>query len=342
MKAMNMIELDGAQGEGGGQILRTALTLSMITGTPFRMERIRARRPKPGLLRQHLTAVQAAAKISGAKVDGAEPGSATLAFEPGPIRGGDYRFAIGTAGSCTLVLQTVLPALWFADGPSSLTVSGGTHNPAAPPADFLIRSWQPLMRAMGVDMDIQLVRHGFYPAGGGEITAAVRPVPALGHLQLARKGEFVAGKAIGVVAGVPTDVAVRELDRVEAQLGKLDRETRLLPSREGPGNVLMVELVYAGITAVFTGFGERGLPAEQVADQVAKAAHLYRDAPAAVDEHLADQLLAPMALAGGGSFSTTGLSSHFQTNREVVMAFLPVAILTREEEGMTWVALSRR
>src|ERR1700759_1132169 len=134
-----MIELDGSQGGGGGQILRTALTLSMITGTPFRIERIRAGRSKPGLLRQHLTAVNAAAQICGAEVSGAEAGSQTLSFVPGKIRGGNYRYAIGTAGSCTLVLQTVLPALWFADAPSTVTVSGGRHNTAGPPAALLLR-----------------------------------------------------------------------------------------------------------------------------------------------------------------------------------------------------------
>lgn len=330
---MEPIELDGAQGEGGGQILRTALSLSMITGRPFRMARIRARRPKPGLLRQHLTAVQAAAKISGAKVDGAEPGSATLAFEPGPIRGGDYRFAIGTAGSCTLVLQTVLPALWFANGPSKLAVSGGTHNPAAPTADFLIHGWQPLMRTMGVDMDIELVRHGFYPAGGGEIRVAVRPTPNLGPLELKARGELTTIRATAVVAGVPTDVARRELDRVEAKMGLVEKKMRVLSSREGPGNVLIVELCHSRTVATFTGFGERGVPAEKVADQVVKDARLCLDSGATVDEHLADQLLLPMALAGTGAFITNTLSSHLQTNREVIEKFLEIEFRTAEVDG---------
>ncbi|MCB1914353.1 MAG: RNA 3'-terminal phosphate cyclase [Rhodocyclaceae bacterium] len=146
---MTITALDGAQGEGGGQILRTALTLAMITGTPMHIERIRAGRAKPGLLCQPLTAVHAAAQICGADVSGVEPGSQELDFKPGKIRGGDYRWAIGTASSCTLVLQTVLPALWFADGPSTARVSGGTHNPAAPPAHFLMAAWLPLMRRMG-------------------------------------------------------------------------------------------------------------------------------------------------------------------------------------------------
>lgn len=330
---MQTIELDGSQGEGGGQILRTALSLSMLTGTPFRIQKIRAKRSKPGLLRQHLTAVNAAAAVCGAEVEGAATGSQTLAFAPGRIRGGDYRFAIGTAGSCTLVLQTVLPALWFADAPATLTVSGGTHNPAAPPADFLIRSWLPLVRAMGVDMDIELLRHGFYPAGGGEVKASVRPIAALHGLALESRGEPQATRAVAVVAGVPGEVARRELDRVAAQLGPVEREIRQLPSREGPGNVLMVELAYAHLTEVFTGFGERGLPAERVADGVARLARQYRDTPGAVGEHLADQLLLPLALAGQGSFTTTTLSSHLTTNIEVIEKFLAVEFACAAGEG---------
>ncbi|MGE5491500.1 MAG: RNA 3'-terminal phosphate cyclase [Actinomycetota bacterium] len=334
---MQTIELDGSRGEGGGQILRTALSLSMITGTPFRIEKIRAGRAKPGLLRQHLTAVKAAAEVCGAEVEGAAPGSQTLSFAPGRIRGGDYRFAIGTAGSCTLVLQTVAPALWFADGPATLTVSGGTHNPAAPPADFLIRSWLPLVRAMGVDMDIELLRHGFYPAGGGEVKASIRPLAggggSLSALSLETRGELQEIRATAVVAGVPGDVALRELDRLAAQLGPVERQLRQLPSREGPGNALMVDLVYPGFAEVFTGFGERGLPAERVADGVAKRVRQFRDGAGAVGEHLADQLLLPLALAGKGSFTTTTLSSHLHTNIEVIEKFLAVEF--RCEEGDT-------
>jgi RNA 3'-terminal phosphate cyclase (ATP) len=334
---MQTIELDGSQGEGGGQILRTALSLSMITGTPFRIEKIRAGRSKPGLLRQHLTAVNAAAAVCGAEVEGAVPGALTLSFAPGAIRGGDYRFAIGTAGSCTLVLQTVAPALWFADGPATLTVSGGTHNPAAPPADFLIRSWLPLVRAMGVDMDIELLRHGFYPAGGGEVKAGIRPLAdpgaGLSPLMLETRGELREIRATAVVAGVPGDVALRELDRLAAQLGPVDRELRQLPSREGPGNVLMVDLAYPHFAEVFTGFGERGLPAERVADGVAKLVRQFRDGTGAVGEHLADQLLLPLALAGKGGFTTTTLSSHLRTNIEVIEKFMPVEFRCEKAAG---------
>lgn len=334
-----LIELDGSQGEGGGQILRSALTLSMITAKPFRMERIRAKRPKPGLQRQHLTAVEAAAAICNAQVSGAQGGSQTLSFIPRPISSGEYRFAIGTAGSCTLVLQTVLPALWFADGESTLAVSGGTHNPAAPPADFLIRAWLPLMHSIGIDTEIDLVRHGFFPAGGGEIAARVRPVSALRSFQLSTRGKLLGAKAIAVVAAVPKDVATRELARVAARLGDIEQEVRVLSPREGPGNVLMVELRYPEVTEVFTAFGARGVRAETVADRAARDALQFRDSAATVGEHLADQIVLPMALAGHGTFSTTRLSPHLQTNIAVIQKFLAVEFRISEAIGIVTVAL---
>lgn len=329
-----MIELDGSQGEGGGQILRSALTLSMITGAPFRIERIRAKRRKPGLLRQHLTAIEAAAAISGARVEGATAGAQSLGFAPNAIRGGDYRFAIGTAGSCTLVLQTVLPALWFADAPATLTVSGGTHNPAAPPADFLIRAWLPLMRRMGAQTEIELLRHGFYPAGGGEIRANVSPSRLL-PLDLAGRGELRSVHADAIVAAVPGGVAKRELDVVARAFSGVDTQIRELPQREGPGNVLLLEFVHEQVSELLTGFGERGVPAETVAGRVVKEARAWLASGAAVGEHLADQLVLPFALAGGGSFTTNVQSSHLTTNLDVIARFLPVRAQV-EPVGCGW------
>lgn len=336
---MTWIELDGSQGEGGGQILRTALTLSMVTGKPFRIGNIRAKRAKPGLLRQHLTAVLAAAEICGAEVDGAAPGSQTLLFKPGKIKGGDYRYAIGTAGSCTLVLQTLLPALWFAGAPSTVTVSGGTHNPAAPPADFLIQAWLPLVRRMGVDMDIELLRHGFYPAGGGEVRARIAPDNVLQPLDLCERGALLSAKAVAVIAGLPADIAKRELERVAQRLSGIETEMRLLSSREGPGNALMVTLNYQHCREVFTGFGEKGVPAESVADRVAKEARRYRDSAAAVGEHLADQLILPLALAGQGRLTTIEASSHLRTNLEVIGRFLPVTVKQKHADAVYWLEI---
>jgi RNA 3'-terminal phosphate cyclase (ATP) len=343
---MKVIELDGSSGEGGGQILRTALALSMITGTAFRIERIRARRAKPGLLRQHLTAVNASARICGAELDGTGLGSQRLEFAPGKIRGGDYQFAIGSAGSCTLVMQTVLPALWFADGPSTVSISGGTHNPAAPPADFLMRTWLPLMRRMGVDMDLELIRHGFYPAGGGELRAGVRPISALRPLSLQRRGELRASRATAIVAGVPRDVAMRELatlvECLRAELGEIEHDIRGLSSREGPGNALLLELVYGDASELFMSLGEKGLPAEAVATRLVREVRRYLQSGAPVGEYLADQLLLPLALAGAGSFRTAVLSSHLQTNLDVIERFLPVRIHPAEIEEVFQIDVSAR
>ena len=323
-KIKEQIILDGAQGEGGGQILRSALTLSVITGTPFRIENIRAGRAKSGLLRQHLTAVNAAAEISGAQVEGAQLGSGTLSFQPGRIRGGDYRFNIGSAGSCTLVLQTVLPALWFADAPSRVEISGGTHNQSASPADFLIRAWTPLLAGMGVSQRIELLRHGFYPAGGGRLLAEVQPSGQLLPLHVNERGVLRELRAEALCAAVPLDVARRELQLLRQHLPQISGCYREIPAREGPGNVMLVEVESDGLTELFCAFGERGLPAEAVAEKVLTQVQAYLDSGAAVGEYLTDQLLLPLALAGGGSFEAQLLSSHSMTNIAVIERFLPV------------------
>src|SRR6185503_15943515 len=190
-----MITIDGSQGEGGGQILRTSLTLSLVTGQPFRLENIRAGRQKPGLLRQHLTAVEAARTVGTAEVNGATPGSRTLEFRPGTVTPGNYRFAVGTAGSATLVLQTILPPLLTASGVSTLTLEGGTHNPYAPPFDFLARCFVPLIQRMGPRIDLEMGRPGFYPAGGGKFQARIEPVKRLARFDLMTRGEILQQRA---------------------------------------------------------------------------------------------------------------------------------------------------
>jgi RNA 3'-terminal phosphate cyclase (ATP) len=321
-----MIELDGAAGEGGGQILRTALSLSMITGQPFRIINIRAGRARPGLLRQHLVAVQAAARICDADVADLAVGAQTLMFVPGAIRAGDYAFAIGTAGSSTLVLQTVLPALLFADQPSRVAVRGGTHNAMAPPAHFLQRAYGPILAAMGANVDFRLQRFGFYPAGGGELVAEVRPCAGLRPLDLPERGARRHGYAESFVAGVAEEVARRELDCIGNGMGWSEAQllAHRLPDEVGPGNVLLLTLEHEHVTEVFTGFGEKTVRAETVAKQTLDRARRYIASGAAVSEYLADQLMLPMALAGAGSFTTDVLSSHARTNAAVIARFLPV------------------
>ncbi len=326
------ITIDGAQGEGGGQILRTALGLSLVTGRAVRFERIRARRSKPGLLRQHLTAVQAAAAIGSARIAGAELGSQSLLFEPGAIHGGEYHLAVGTAGSTTLVLQTVLPALALAPEPSVLTLDGGTHNPFAPPFDFLAKSFLPLLARMGPQVEVHLERHGFFPAGGGRLSIRVTPCAALQPIAIEERGE-VQVSARALVACLSETIAKRELSIVRERLGLERAQCRVetIDCPVGPGNVVMVTFSGAQVTEVVTGFGEKGVSAEQVANRCAEEALRYRDANVPIGEHLADQLLVPMALAGGGRFRTLSPSSHALTNADVIRRFLNVDVQFEDE-----------
>ncbi len=333
-----IIALDGAQGEGGGQILRSALSLSMITGQPFEMSGIRAGRAKPGLLRQHLTAVRAATEICGAQVNGDELGSQQLRFTPGPIRGGEYRFAIGSAGSCMLVLQTVLPALWFADGSSRVEVHGGTHNQAAPSADFICRVWEPLLARMGISQRTTLIKHGFYPAGGGAAATVVEPATSLRGLTLISRGETLRTTAEALLAAVPYHVGEREVATLEAHFPQAEKNVVALeahfPQAEknvvalaggcGPGNALSLMIQSEQLTELVAAFGVKGTSAEAVANQVAHEARRYLASPAAVGEHLADQLILPLALAGEGAFTVARASAHLLTNIVVVERFLPV------------------
>ena len=330
-----MIELDGAAGEGGGQILRTSLTLSMITGQPFRITNIRANRSKPGLMRQHLMAVQAAAAVSDATITHAQVGSTELTFAPGKVKAGDYQFAIGTAGSCTLVLQTLLLALAHAEGPSTVRITGGTHNPMAPPVQFLQRAYCRMLAAMDVHVDISLVRSGFYPAGGGVVMASVEPCTQMKHIALMVPGALRAGYAEAIVAGIPGGVGARELQAVGAGMdwGEPQLLMRGLPGEQGPGNAVLITLEHDHVTEVFSAIGEKMVRAEVVAKKVVQEARAFMASGAAVGEHLADQLLLPMALAGGGRFTAAAVSQHAITNAEVISRFLPVGFTFAEYEA---------
>ena len=333
-----MLTLDGSAGEGGGQILRTALALALVTGQPFRIDHIRKRRNKPGLLRQHLTCVEAARDVCGAVVDGGELGSLTLQFKPGKVKAGNYEFAVGTAGSTTLVLQTLLPALLVADAPSHLVVRGGTHNPLAPPFDFLAHTFAPQLARMCAApvLALGLTQYGFYPKGGGGITANITP-GRLRPLELLQRGDHAGFTARAVIAQLPRAVAERELAVIDAAGIPGPAELIVEPAESiGPGNVVSILLRFSHVTEVVTAFGERGVRAEAVAQRAVDAAfaYLYHDAP--VGEHLADQLLLPLAMAGGGVFRTGRPSSHTRTNAEVIEKLLPVTVSFTPEAGQTW------
>ena len=326
------ISIDGSDGEGGGQLLRTALALSLVTGRPFDMAHIRAGRRKPGLLRQHLTAVNAAARVGRAQVTGAELGSQRLSFDPSAIEPGEYAFAVGTAGSATLVFQTVLPALLGARVASRVTVEGGTHNPFAPPFDFLAQTFLPILERMGATVDARLERCGFYPAGGGRMTFGIAPGPGLRPLALLQRGA-VRVHARALVASLPESIAKRELTIVRERFG-LERHLCRVETVEGcvgPGNVLLIVIEGDSATEIVTGFGSKGVSAEKIAADACDEAERYLRSDVPVGCHLADQLLIPLALAGGGTFRTLAPSAHTLSNATVVRRFVDVPIAIEAE-----------
>ena len=339
-----MIRIDGSQGEGGGQMLRTALSLSLVTGQPFRIENIRAKRERPGLLRQHLTAVQAAIEVGNANAEGAALGSKVLAFSPGKVRPGNYRFAVGTAGSAMLVFQTVLPALMTASDSSRLTLEGGTHNTKAPPFDFLQRTFLPLLGRLGPKINIGLERYGFYPAGGGRFTAEITPSAAIASTQLTNRGEITHRRGVAIVANLPRHIAQREIDTLGHMLGWGSECFEIVETKNspGPGTIVMIEIGSASVTEIFTAFGRVGATAEHVASEAAGDARSYLSNEAVAGEYLTDQLLLPLALARGGSFTATKLSLHAQTNMEVIAHFLPVTFSTKKEECFTQICIESK
>ncbi|MBK5072766.1 RNA 3'-terminal phosphate cyclase [Budviciaceae bacterium CWB-B4] len=321
---MQWIEIDGSKGEGGGQILRSGLSLSMLTGKAVRFTHIRAGRSKPGIMRQHLTAILAAQQICAAQVSGATLNSTELTFIPGQIKSGDYQFDLGGAGSCALVLQTLLPALWSANGESRVRLSGGTHNPMAPSTSFLQQVWLPLMDRMGAKSTLLVHRCGFYPAGGGEVEITVYPVKQWQTLHLLQRGKLIEIGAQSLIADVPDSVARRELNIVKQQL-KVE-ESKLssvdVSSARCAGNALLVKLQFEHLTELFCTIGTKGKAAAKVAQEACDEAQAYLTSTAAVGEYLADQLLLPMAIAGEGSFTTSEITDHLSTNALVICQFL--------------------
>ncbi len=328
-----LVEIDGSQGEGGGQILRTSLSLSMITGQPFRLFNVRTRRPRPGLLRQHLTAVRAAKDVCNANVKGAELHSQDVLFHPGPIRSGHFEFDIGSAGSTTLILQTLLPALMQAPNACSVVLSGGTHNEFAPPFDFLQKTFVSLLNQMGGNIELHLDRYGFYPVGKGRLRMNVQPsVKPLSELELVEPAVKPVLKTTVVLSQIPEPVGEREMSKLARTLNILPKNRTIIadaPS-DGPGNVILVHVEQDQLTETFTGFGRRGLPAEKVAQRVAREVKQFLAAGHPVGPYLTDQLLIPLALNRGGRFRTGELTQHTRTNIETVQRFLDVDIATIE------------
>lgn len=323
-------------GEGGGQVIRSAVALSLVTGTPVRLQNIRAGRSKPGVLRQHHTALAAAATISNGTLDGGAVGDTSAEFSPGRVVPGDYEFAVGSAGSTTLVFQTILPALLLVDRVSTITLSGGTHNPWAPPVDYLAQVFAPLLERMGGRIEIETERYGFAPAGGGQWRATVHPLRSWKELQLHERGDVHTRRATILIANLPGGRAVAERERrvLVRRLNwrECDVTVQDVPNSAGPGNVILCTVESDSVTEMGVAFGQLGVRAESVARAAANQVRAYLTHDAPVGEHLADQLMLPLTLAGKGSFVTGRLSRHATTNRDV-LAMFDVAPLRIESYG---------
>ncbi len=328
------VVLDGRQGEGGGQIFRSALTLSLCTGKPVRIDHIRANRRKPGLMRQHLACARAAAGISQGTLRGDELGSTTLEFTPGPIVGGEFSFSVGSAGSSGLVLQTVYLPLLFADRPSKLRIEGGTHNAWAPSADFLLHSFLPQLELMGAEVSLRMDRAGFFPGGGGQISVEIQPLSSESSpYEMLSCGERKEVRAWTRSAYLDQHIPAREIAAIRRKFAPRDipYEEFWHEESSGPGNTVQVAVVHDRVTQVFTGFASRGVPAKKVAHDVAVEAKRFLAAEVPIGEYLADQLLLPLALLAGGRFRTSKLSKHALTNIDVLHRFFPGIVRVQEE-----------
>lgn len=324
-------------GEGGGQILRTALSLSVCTGRSMRIENIRRARPRPGLKPQHLRAVEAAAAISNAEVSGAKPGSQSLRFAPRGVRAGDYHFAIGTAGSAPLVLQTLALPLGLLDQSSRVTITGGTHVPWSPCYHFLALHWLRYLHHAGYRIGARMPRAGFYPPGGGEIDADIAPRAEPYGLQLTERGRLRAVRGVSAGIKVPVHVARRQRDQARQRLDRHGVEVAIdieRPEAVSPGSYLVLIAEFEHVQWCGFALGARGKPAERVADEVVAAFEAYLESGAAVDRHLADQLLAPLSVIPVRSrLSVEAVTGHLTTNAAVIEQLLPARVRIEGETG---------
>jgi len=329
-QTQSALSIDGSLGEGGGQVLRTSLALALITGRPFTLRNIRSRRTKPGLLAQHLKAVEAAGEIGKAKVEGNRLRSQTLVFEPTGLSCGNFHFDIGTAGSTSLVLQTILPPLSFATASSTVALIGGTHVPWSPCFHFLEMHWLHYMRKIGFDIRLELDAAGFYPRGGGRVLATVRPVSRLSPLCLTNRGPLKRIRGISAVANLNDSIAERQKLQAVKRLNDLSRAIEIailrLPS-PSKGSLLLLLAEFENCQCCFYGLGALGKPAESVADEAVNEFLGFVATDGTIDHYLCDQLVLPLALASGVSqIRTSKVTQHLTTNAEIVKLFLPVSI----------------
>ena len=326
-----MLRIDGSFGEGGGQIVRTALALSALTGRPFEITNVRANRPVPGLRNQHVQCVMAAKAICSAEIEGAEKASRRLLFSPGGIVAGRHEIDIGTAGSTTLVLHTVFLPLSFAGGESHLAIRGGTHNGFCPIYDYLDLLWAPFMRRLGFDVAISLNSAGYYPKGGGEIEARISQSARRDAIKITERGSLKQLLVRAAVTRLPRTIAERFVRRVEMELRSRrikKYETEILePPGPAEGTYVLILAEYENSACCYFGLGRAGRKAEKIAEEMLGDFISFHESSATVDEHLADQLLLPLALCGGRSeFITPRITSHLTTNAEIIRMFLGTEI----------------
>ncbi|MFQ6131521.1 MAG: RNA 3'-terminal phosphate cyclase [Armatimonadota bacterium] len=340
-EGQGIVRIDGSYGEGGGQILRSSLALSALTGRPVEIFDIRAGRKKPGLAAQHLTGCLATAEITGGSLEGAEIGSQRVMFAPGRIRGGDYRFDVSavspSAGSTMLVLQAVLPALLFAPGPSRLLLEGGTHVAWSPPFEYVQEVLLPVLAKMGTHVELWLERPGWYPQGGGRVEVEVQPCGELASLELQERGELVELACLSTSSGLPDHVAERQLKAAQERLrevglavtGALKR-----PAARGKGSFCFVRGVFEGGWAGASALGARGKPAERVGREAAKGLLAFLSGGACVDKYLGDQIVPYLALARGRSVVAVEMvTEHLRTNIWVARQLLRRRLTLLGEKG---------
>ncbi|MEE9605916.1 MAG: RNA 3'-terminal phosphate cyclase [Candidatus Scalindua sp.] len=335
-----MIKIDGSLGEGGGQILRTALTLSTIKNKPFEMFNIRAGRKKPGLAPQHLRCVQAMAKICDADISGAEIGSSSLKFYPGEIKNGDYCFEIGTAGSVSLVLQTIFLPLSLAKGPSSVTIRGGTHVPFSPCFHYLKEQWLFYLKKIGFDTRLEMVRAGFYPKGGGEIKISINHVKKVYPLVLMERGRLRKVRGISAVGNLDLSIAERQKKQAIENMSEMS-EIKISPEIEvitmpafAKGTMLLLMCEFENSQCCYFSLGAIGKRAEKVADEACEGLRSFLETKGVIDEHLSDQIILPLSLATDTSrFITPKITQHLLTNAEVIKLFFNTKIQIEESPG---------
>jgi RNA 3'-terminal phosphate cyclase (ATP) len=325
-----MMEIDGSFGEGGGQIVRTAVALAAVTGTPITITRIRQGRPKPGLAAQHAQAILALAKICGAKIAGVSTGSAKIVFEPGRIASGDYSIDIGTAGSITLLMQCLLPAMIKADGPITLTVAGGTDVRWSPTIDYFKNVFLPALGEFGAEVRAECRRRGYYPRGGGLVIFTANPGKLKPAHLIAQRSGIVEG--VSHCSNLPDHVARRQAESANRALKDAGYESNIsmeVLKETSTGSGITLWSGHKGGSAL----GERGIRAEDVGKVAADGVIAELASPAAVDDHMADQLIPYLALAGG-SYTVRQISKHASTNIWTASHFLGTKIDVKDEGVM--------